>query len=216
MGLGRTSPTSSFVFQGLRTPGKRSKRRIGAEADELIAQARAASRQVSVGTVTARLHLDEAHAYLTRALAIDPHNPRSLCHLGNWNFVMGVGGYAPREASFAKGRELIFRHSPRTIDARKFIARSPSSLSTSMMTSTLHFAISGGLSTSTHTTSKRCGYSQLCRKILGHPDDAVVAARSAVTGAPESPSLWNGLGDSLLSAGRYSEAIDALGQAIRL
>ena len=53
-------------------------------------------------------------------------------------------------------------------------------------------------------------------KILGRPGEAVNAAQSAVDRAPQTPGLWNGLGDALLCAHRYSEAIAALRQAMRL
>ena len=187
-----------------------------AAADELIAQAYTASRLVSVGTSAAKLHLDEAHAFFKRALAIDPHNARGLCGLGNWHYVMGVGGYAPREESFAKGRELIF--AALTADDRCAEVYCSLAKLALYFDDDFHAALNyirRSLKLDPNDT-EALRILAVVSKILGNSSDAVNAAKSAVDRAPETPGLWNALGDALLSAGRHREAIKALKQAIRL
>jgi DNA-binding SARP family transcriptional activator len=106
--LGSTPDQSLVAFVGnLRS---RSSGPAGGRArpDSPNSLANAAHHLVSIGTAGAKLHLDEARAYFNRALTLEPQNARGLCGLGNWYYVMGIGGYSPREESFAKGRELIF------------------------------------------------------------------------------------------------------------
>ena len=79
------------------------------EADHLVTQGlRAYNLFGATGGAAGRTHLDEAKAYLTRALALDPTNARGLCALGNWTYVAGLHGLIPNDDAAARGRELIF------------------------------------------------------------------------------------------------------------
>ena len=105
------SSTTAAIAPPQRAPatvesrvGARSQRSI----DSWLQGLRAFNMFGPTGGAAARSHLDESFAYLTRALAIDPHHARGLCAMGNWHYVAGVSGVAPREESLARGRELIF------------------------------------------------------------------------------------------------------------
>ena len=79
------------------------------EADHLVARGlKAFNLFGGSGGTASKGHLEEARAYLTRALTLDPANARGLCAMGNLLSVEGAYGIAPREASIKRGRELIF------------------------------------------------------------------------------------------------------------
>ncbi len=77
------------------------------DADRLVGDALdAIYRSVSAGS-TARSHLDQAGAYLKRALTLEPQHARGLTAFANWQYTMGRRGFLPAEDAFRKGRELL-------------------------------------------------------------------------------------------------------------
>ena len=187
------------------------------EADYLVIEALKAFNQFGpTGGAAARGHLDEAKAYLTRALALDPTNARGLCAMGNWYYVAAVSGIAPKDESLARGRELIFS----ALAADDTCAEVHCSMGKIALyhdddfhAAARHIRRAVELDPSEPEALRLLS---IVYKILGRADDAVNAARAATGRTPNSAPLWNALGDSLLAAGRNAEAMDALKRAISL
>jgi serine/threonine-protein kinase len=187
------------------------------EADRLVAEGLKAFNLFGpAGGAAARSYLDEAKAYLTRALALDPGNARGLCALGNCYYVAGFTGLAPREESLARGRELIFS----ALAADDHCAEVHCSLGKIALyndddfhAAARHIRRAAELDPAEPEALRLLS---IVYKILGRAEDGVNAARAAVKTTPDSPPLWNALGDALLAAGRNAEAVDALKRAISL
>jgi Flp pilus assembly protein TadD/TolB-like protein len=187
------------------------------EADRLVAEGLKAFNLFGpAGGAAARSHLDEAKAYLTRALALDPGNARGLCALGNCFYVAGFTGVAPREESLARGRELIFSAlaaDDRCAEVHCSMGKIALYNDDDFHAAARHIRRAAELDPSEPEALRLLS---IVYKILGRPEDGVNAARAAVKATPDSPPLWNALGDSLLAAGRNAEAVDALKRAISL
>ncbi|MEQ1690810.1 MAG: protein kinase [Gemmatimonas sp.] len=187
------------------------------DADHLVAEGmNAFNRFGSTGGAAAVTSLEEAKAYLTRALALEPRHARGLCAMGNLWYVSAANGLVPREEGRARGRELIF-----------------SALAADDKCAEVHCSL-GKLALyhddDFHAASRHVRRAveldpsepeglrllSIIYKILGRSEDSVNAARAATESALDSAPLWNTLGDALLAAGRNAEAVDALKQAIRL
>ncbi|MEO7998266.1 MAG: protein kinase [Gemmatimonadaceae bacterium] len=187
------------------------------EADQLVVDGlRAFNKFGPTGGAAAKSHMDESMAYFTRALALDPHNARGLCALGNWYSVAAVTGIAPRDEALQKGRDLIFS----ALAADDQCAEVHCSLSkmTLYHDDDFHAAarhIRRAIELDPHEPEALRLFS-IINKILGRPDEAVRAAREATERAPDNAPLWNAYADSLMAAGRNSEAVDALKRAIGL
>ncbi|MEP7346766.1 MAG: protein kinase [Gemmatimonadaceae bacterium] len=217
--------TSLFATRGsstiasAATIGGRTDRsgKVMSEADHLVAEGLAAFNLFGpTGGAAAKGHLDEAKAYLTRALALDPNNARGLCAMGNWYYVAAVSGVAPRAESLARGRELIF--SALAADAR--CAEVHCSMGKIALyhdddfhAAARHIRRAVELDPSEPEALRLLS---IVYKILGRAEDAVDAARAATERAPDAPPLWNAVGDALLAAGRNAEAVDALKRAMNL
>jgi serine/threonine-protein kinase len=186
-------------------------------ADQLVTEGLAAFNKFGpTGGAAAKSHLDEAKAYFTRALEIDPRNARGMCALGNWLYVAGVSGVEPRAESTTRGRQLIFE----ALAADDQIAEVHCSMGKIALyhDDDFHAAarhIRRAIELDPFEPEAQRLMS-IVYKILGRADDAVNAAMQATTRAPDSAPLWNALADSLLAAGRNAEAIDALRRAISL
>lgn len=191
--------------------------RVASDADVLVVEGLNAFNKFGpTGGAAAKSHLDESLAYFTRALAIDPHNARGLCALGNWHYVAAVNGVAPRAESLAKGRELIYA----ALAADDHCAEVHCSMGKIALYHDDDF----------HAAARHIRRAieldpfepealrlmSIVYKILGRADDAVNAARQATSRAPDAAPLWNALADSLLAAGRNAEAVDSLRRAIGL
>ncbi len=212
--------TAGEVARALRTPrpaapaapaGDRSR-----HADRLVADALdAIYRSVSSGA-SARSHLDQAEAYLKRALALVPNHARGLCALANWQYTMGRAGFLPAGEAFARGRELILD----ALAADDQCAEVHDSLGKIALyyDDDCHSAarhIDRAISLDPEN-AEGLRFQSVVYKILGRTEEAVRIARAATLRAPGMANVWNGLGDVLLAAGRNSEAIDALKRAVGL
>ena len=187
------------------------------EADHLVARGlRAFNLFGGSGGAASRGHLDEARAYLTRALALDPANARGLCAMGNLLSVEGAYGIAPREASLKRGRELIFAAlaaDDRCAEVHCSMGKVALYYDDDVHAAERHIRRAVELEPSEPEALRLLS---IVYKILGRAEDAVDAARAATERTPESAPLWNALGDALLAAGRNAEAIDVLRRAISL
>ena len=187
------------------------------DADDLVELGLRAFNQFGpTGGAAASSFLDEAKAYFTRALALDPTHARGLCAMGNWHYVAGVNALLPANEAYARGRELIFS----ALAADDRCAEVHSSLGKVALyhDDDFHSAarhIRRAVELDPHA-SEALRLLSIVYKILGRPEDAVQAARSATEQTPDSAPLWNALGDALLAAGRNIEAEDALSRAISI
>ena len=212
-----TAGEVALALRGVRpTTGPTPAVAAPSDADRLVTEAlEAIYRSISAGPAV-RSYLDQAEAYLKRALALSPRNARALTAWANWHVTMGRNGFLPADAAFAKGRELI-------LDALAVDDR-VSEIHNSLSKISLYYdddphaaarhidravALDPGSTEGLRTQS-------VIYKILGRIEAAVGIAREATRHAPSEPSLWNTLGDALLAAGRNAEAIDALKRAVAL
>jgi serine/threonine-protein kinase len=184
--------------------------------DELVNKGLQAWRRGVPGGAGARLTLEESRAYFERALAIEPRNARALCGISNYYSVMAIRGYLDRETAFAKGRELLFS----ALAADDRCAEVYTQLGVRALyydddfdAAARHFQRAWELDPDEPDALR---FQSVMFKILGRFDEAVAMAREATQRAPDASSLWNGLGDTLLAAGRNAEAVDALKRAISL
>ncbi len=187
------------------------------EADQLVAKAVTAFNQFGPsGGAASRGYIQETRAYLTRALEMEPRNPRALCAMGNLVSVEGNYGISPREEALALGRKYTYE----ALAADDQCAEVHASMAKIALYSDddVHLALRHGRRAvdldPTDPESLRL-WCIIC-KIVGRLDDAIDAARAATNLAPEIAPFWNTLGDVLLAAGRNSEAIDVLRRAIAL
>ncbi len=192
-------------------------RRALSEADQLVSKGVSAFNQFGASGGAASVgYMQEARAYLARALELEPRNPRALCAMGNLVSVEGNHGFTPRDEALAQGRKLTYD----ALAADDRCAEVHSSLAKIALYNDddVYLAMRHGRRAveldPTEPESLRF-WSIIC-KTMGRLDDAIDAARAATTSAPETAPFWNTLGDVLLAAGRNSEAIDALRRAITL
>lgn len=185
-------------------------------ADELAEKGRQTWRRGLPGGVGARAALDEARVYFERALELDPHNSRALTGLSNYYSVSAMRGFADRKEDFRKGRELLLR----SLAADDTCSDTYASLGIMALyfdddfnAAERHFQRAVELDPDDPDAIRS---KSVILKMLGRTDEAVQAAATATRMAPDAPSLWNGLGDALLAAGRNAEAVDALKRAINL
>ena len=186
------------------------------DADRLVTEAlEAIYRGLSAGPAV-RTHLDQAEAYLKRALALAPRNARALCTWANWHVSMGRQGFLPAGEAFARGRELIFD----ALAADDRVGEVHNSLGKLALyyDDDCHAAlrhIDRAVMLDPNDT-EGIRFQSVFYKIMGRTEEAVRIAREATRRAPQAPSLWNCLGDALMAAGRNAEAVDALKRAIAL
>ena len=182
------------------------------DADRLVAEAlKAIYHSVSAGA-SARTHLDQAGAYLKRALTLDPNHARGLCAMANWQYTMGRAGFLPSEEAFRKGRELLLdalAADDRCAEVHNSLAKIALYYDDDCHAAARHIDRSVALDPD---DAEGLRFQSVVYKILGRIEDAVQIARAATARAPEVASVWNGLGDALMASGRNAEAIDALKQ----
>jgi serine/threonine-protein kinase len=187
------------------------------EADHLVAQGlKAFNLFGGSGGAASKGHLDEARAYLTRALALDPRNARGLCAMGNLLSVEGAYGIAPREESVKRGRELIYAAlavDDRCAEVHCSIGKVALYYDDDFHAAARHIRRAVELDPFEPEAQRLLS---IVYKILGRAEDAVDAARAATKRTPDSAPLWNTLGDALLAAGRNAEAVEVLKRAISL
>jgi serine/threonine-protein kinase len=210
---GLSTGTGAATSGGRTDPGGRAV----SEADHLVAEGLKAFNQFGpTGGAAARGHLEEAKAYLTRALALDPNHARGLCALGNWYSVAAINGVGPREEFLARGRELIFSAlaaDDRCAEVHCSMGKIALYHDDDFHAAARHVRRANELDPSEPEALRLLS---IVYKILGRAEDAVTAARAATERAPDAPALWNVVGDALLAAGRNAEAVDALKRAISL
>jgi tetratricopeptide (TPR) repeat protein/tRNA A-37 threonylcarbamoyl transferase component Bud32 len=186
------------------------------EADRLVAEGlKAIYHSVSAGPA-ARSHLDQAGAYLKRALTLDPGNARGLCAMASWQYTMGRAGFLPPDEAYRKGRELLpdaLAADDRCAEVHNSLAKIALYYDDDCHAAARHIERSVALDPD---DAEGLRFRSIVYKILGRTEDAVQTARKATVLAPEVASLWNGLGDALLASGRNAEAVDALKRAIAL
>ena len=187
------------------------------EADRLVAEGkRAFSMFGPTGGAAAKSHLEESKAYFSRALALEPNHARGLCALGNWYYVVGVNGIAPRKESLEHGLKLIFSAlaaDDRCAEVHSSMGKIALYHDDDFHSAARHIRRAVELDPSDPEALRLLS---IVYKILGRAEDAVNAARGATDRAPDVAPLWNALGDALLAAGRNAEAVDALKRAISL
>jgi serine/threonine protein kinase len=98
-------------------------RREPSDAEHLVDEAlKSIYLSVSAGP-SGRTHLEQAAAYLKRALSLDPHNARVLCALANWQYTMGRAGFLPAEQALLRGASSFSTLSRPTTAAAKCTTR---------------------------------------------------------------------------------------------
>ena len=186
------------------------------EADRLVAEGlKAIYQSVSAGAA-ARSHLDQAGAYLKRALTLDPHNARGLCAMANWHYTMGRHGFHPAEEANVKGRELLLdalAADDRCSEVHNSLAKIALYYDDDCYAAARHIERAVALAPE---DAEALRFQSVVYKVLGRVKEALEVARAATTHAPDAPYVWNCLGDALLAAGRNAEAVDALRRAVGL
>jgi tetratricopeptide (TPR) repeat protein len=186
------------------------------DADRLVDEGfDAIYRSVSAGS-TARSHLDQAEVYLKRALTLDPRNARGLCAMANWHYTMGRRAFLPRDESFAKGRELLLdalAADDRCAEVHDSLGKIALFHDDDCHAALRHIERCVALEPD---NAEALRFQSIVYKVLGRIEDAVRSARAATKRKPDLATVWNGLGDVLLAAGRTAEAIDPLKRAIAI
>ncbi len=195
-----------------------SARDSGSDADALVNLGLQAQRRVSPGggLAASRLNLDEARAWFTRALTIDPQNARARCGMGNCFYLSGILGFQPREEAFSKGREMIFTAlaaDDRCAEVHCSLGKIALYFDDDFPAAARYIKRSLELEPD---DAEALRIISVVYKILGRGDDAIDAAREAAERSPDTPVGWNALADALLSAGRNSDALAPLKRAIAL
>ncbi|HET9515647.1 MAG TPA: protein kinase [Gemmatimonadales bacterium] len=186
------------------------------DADRLVAQGlEEIYRSVSAGPST-RSHLDQAEAYLKRALSLAPTHARGLCAMANWHYTMGRLGFLPTGAAFTRGRELVLdalAADDQCAEVHNSLGKIALYHDNDCYAAARHIDRAVALDPA---NAEGLRFQSVVYKILGRNEEAVRMARAATTRAPEMPMTWNGLGDALMAAGRNAEALDPLKRAITL
>ncbi len=161
-------------------------------------------------------YMREARTYLSRALALEPKNPRALTAMGNLVSVEGNYGLLPREEALAEGRRLMYE----ALAADDQCAEVHSSLAKIALYNDddIHLALRHARRSMEldPTNPEVLRFWSIVCKTMGRLDEAIDAARNVCALAPDVGPFWNTLGDVLLAVGRNSDAIDALRKAIAL
>ncbi|HEY3746046.1 MAG TPA: protein kinase [Gemmatimonadaceae bacterium] len=190
--------------------------RVPGDAERLVDEAlKSIYLSVSAGPA-GRTNLEQAAAYLKRALSLDPHNARVLCALANWQYTMGRAGFLPPEEAFAKGRELILdalAADDQCGEVHNALGKIALYYDDDCYAAARHIDRAVALDPE---DAEGLRFQSVVYKILGRIDQAVRIAKAATEREPELASVWNGLGDVLLAAGRNAEAMYALKHAIAL
>ena len=185
-------------------------------ADELVNKGMQAWRRGIPGGAGAQLTLQESRAYFERALAIEPQNARALCGLSSYYSVMATRGFLDRDTASAKGRDLMFSAlaaDDRCAEVYVLLGVTALYWDDDFHAAARHIQRALELNPDEPDALR---FQSVVFKILGRLEEAVAKAREATERAPDAPSLWNGLGDVLIAAGRNAEAVDALKRAISL
>jgi tetratricopeptide (TPR) repeat protein len=186
------------------------------DANRLAADATRETALSASAGAAARSHLDQAAAYLTRALALEPRNARALCAQGVWYYTMGRHGFLPLEEAHAKGRELVLdalAADDRCAEVHDALGKIAFYYDDDCHSALRHIERAVALDPKDSETRR---FQSIVYKVLGRNEDAVRAARAATELTPDLPLSWNALGDALMGSGRNAEAIDALRKAVAL
>ena len=187
------------------------------EADQLVSKAARALNQFGPsGGAASKGNLEEARAYLARALEIEPRNARALVLSGNLAGMEGANGLIPQADAMALSRKYTYEALAADDQCAEVYA---SMAKLALYTDDdAHLALRHSrraVDLDPHV-AESLRILSVCAKIFGRMDEAIDAARAATVLAPDAPGFWNSLGDVLLAAGRNSEAIDVLKRATAL
>ena len=185
-------------------------------ADELVEKGRQIWRQGVPGGVGARSALEQGRAFFEAALELEPKNASALTGLSNYYSVCALRGFADRTEGFKKGRQLLLK----ALAADDQCADTYSSLGIMALYFDDDFhAAERNFTRALEIDPENADairFNSVVLKMLGRLDEAVEASAAATKMAPDAASLWNGLGDALLAAGRNAEAVEPLKRAINL
>jgi len=187
---------------------------VPSEVDHLVDEA---TREISLSVTSggaARMHLDQAHAYLKRAVELEPRNARALCQYGVWHYTMVRFGGLPEVDAHVKGRQLVLdalAADPRCAEVHDALGKIALFYDDDVHSALRHIERAVALNPSDYESRRFQG---IVYKVLGRLEDAVAATREAARLEPTLPVTWNAFGDALMASGRNVEAIDALRQAV--
>jgi Serine/threonine protein kinase len=186
------------------------------EADRLVARGLDAWRRGIAGGPAAKFTLEEGRAYFERALTLQPNHARALCGMFNFHSVMAVRGFADVEESERIAKDYLFAAlaaDDKCAEVHAAMGVRALYYEDDFFAAARHFARCLELDPD---QPEGLRFQSVVFKILGRIDEAVASARAATQRAPDASSVWNGLGDILLAAGRNAEAVDALKKAIQV
>jgi tetratricopeptide (TPR) repeat protein len=129
---------------------------------------------------------------------------------------MGRAGFLPADQAFAKGRELILdalAADDQCGEVHNALGKIALYYDDDCYAAARHIDRAVALDPE---DAEGLRFQSVVYKILGRIDQAVRIAKAATEREPELASVWNGLGDVLLAAGRNAEAMYALKHAVAL
>jgi tetratricopeptide (TPR) repeat protein/tRNA A-37 threonylcarbamoyl transferase component Bud32 len=160
--------------------------------------------------------LDMARTQFQRALQLDPRNAEALIGLADTIHVLGYRGFAPVEESVRRGREL--RLEALAMDDENAAVRI--SIGFEMMYLDDDFEGAGTELKRGYELDNWSAYGPRSYgtwlKIADRIPEAIDIMRRATIISPDEAANFNALGDVLMTAGRYDEAVEPLRQALRL
>ena len=190
--------------------------RVPPDIQEAYDQVRSLFSRAMQGGDGSKAKLDMARVYLEKAAARAPDNPLVLVAQADIEHVLGVRGFTDFEQASARAQELRMR----ALAADDTCGEVHTSIGTDLLYWGDDFEMAGselalGAEQAPNFATARRLYGAWL-KIAGKPLDALEHMRAAVRLEPKAPFMYVGLGDVLMTLGRYGEAIEPLHEALRL
>lgn len=185
------------------------------EIERLIREATDKLNHASAAGPAAVRRLDEARALIDRAAAIDAAHPRVLSALGRWYNASGHRR-GTGDTMVAEGRRYLMRAlaaDDRDPEVHQVLGKMALFHDDDFHVAEHHARRAVELAPK---DAEGLRFLAIIEKILDRLDASIEAAQSAARVAPHLAAVWNGLGDSLLAAGRNAEASRALDRAIAI